>query len=113
MTTRPWRLTRQAETSLLDIARWTARRFGPRQASAYEVDLIERCEAIAAGTAPSRSCRDAVDPTLDPRLRLTRCGGHFVIFVELPEMVVVVDFLHAKADLPRRLGRSEGDGDGA
>lgn len=103
MTARPWRLTRQAEAALDEIARWTFATFGPRQADAYQADLIARCDAIAARTAPSRSCRDAFDPALDARLRFTRCGGHLIVFVERPDIVIVVDFLHARADLPRRL----------
>jgi plasmid stabilization system protein ParE len=103
MTGRPWRLTRQAQNALVDIARWTTQTFGERQADAYEVDLIERCDAIAAGTAPSRSCRDIWDATLDPRLRFIRSGGHFVVFIEGSDAVAIVDFIHAKADLPERL----------
>ena len=108
---RPWRLTRQAETSLEDIARWTLRRFGTRQAEACGSDLIDRCEAIAAGTAPSQACCDVMDAALDPRLRFTRCGGHLIVFVERPELVIVVDILHARADLPNRLAHLDGDED--
>jgi len=103
MTGRSWRLTHQAQSTLVDIARWTAQTFGEKQADTYEADLIERCDAIAAGTAPSRSCREVFDATLDPRFRFCRCGGHFVVFIEDQDPVIVVDFLHAKADLPERL----------
>ncbi|PJA58928.1 MAG: type II toxin-antitoxin system RelE/ParE family toxin [Rhodobacterales bacterium CG_4_9_14_3_um_filter_71_31] len=103
MTGRPWRLTRQAQSTLVEIARWTVRNFGERQADAYEADLIERCDAIAAGMAPSRSCRDLFDATLDLRLRFSRCGGHFVVFTEGSDVVIIVDFIHARADFPERL----------
>jgi plasmid stabilization system protein ParE len=103
MTARPWRLTRQAEAALDDIARWTFQTFGPRQADACQADLIASFEALAAGTAPSRSCRDVFDPSLDARLRLARSGGHVIVFVERPDVVVIVDALHARADLPRRI----------
>ncbi|EDP60936.1 hypothetical protein BAL199_00120 [alpha proteobacterium BAL199] len=36
---KPWRLTRQAERSLVEIARWTLETFGPRQAEAYDSGL--------------------------------------------------------------------------
>ena len=100
---RPWRLTRQAEASLTEIARWTLEKFGPRHASAYELDLVERCTGIASGTVVSRSCRQLVDPNLPEDLRFCRCGGHFIIFVESADAVIVLDFVHARADLPRRL----------
>ena len=100
---RPWRLTPQAEVSLVEIANWTLETFGPRQAAAYEDDLIARCAEIAAGTAQSQDCRRIIDPELPEDLRFARAGQHFVIFVEGAEQVIVVDFLHARSDLPRRL----------
>ena len=57
---RPWRLTRQAEASLTDIARWTHETFGPAQAAACEEDLIARCVDIADGTAISQGCRQLI-----------------------------------------------------
>ena len=100
---RPWRLTRQAEASLVDIALWTIETFGPRQAAAYEEDLIGRCIEIADGSAISQECRRLVDPELREDLRFTRAGRHFIVFVEDADQVTIVDFLHARADLPRRL----------
>lgn len=98
-----WRLTRQAEAALVEIARWTNETFGPRQAAAYEEDLIARCVAIAAGTAMSQDCRRLIDPQLSEDLRFARAGQHFVIFVEDSDQVIIIDFLHARSDLPRRL----------
>lgn len=100
---KPWRLTRVAEASLIDIARWTLETFGPRQAEAYEEDLIAACREIAAGTALSRDCRRLIEPDLPEKLRFTRCGQHFVVFLEDPAQVIIVDFLHGRSDLPKRL----------
>jgi len=36
-------------------------------------------------------------------LRFTRAGQHFIVFVEMPDQVIVVDVLHSRSDLPRRL----------
>lgn len=91
----------------MSIADWTLDTFGPRQAAAYEEDLIARCRDIATGTAPSQDCRRIIDPDLPEDLRFTRCGQHFVIFVEDAAQVIVVEFLHARADLPRRLATLE------
>lgn len=100
---KPWRLTRAAEASLIDIANWTVETFGPRQAAAYEEDLIAVCRDIAAGTAMSQDCRRFIDPNLPENLRFARAGQHFVIFIEAAEQVIIIDFLHGRSDLPRRL----------
>jgi len=101
--TRSWRLTRQAEASLVDIARWTLKTFGPRQAEAYEADLIACCHEIADGTRFSQSCRQLVDAGMTGDLRYARAGEHFIVFLEAPAEIVIVDFLHARSDLPRKL----------
>jgi plasmid stabilization system protein ParE len=100
---KPWRLTRQAGASLEEIALWTEETFGPLQAAAYEEDLIARCTAIAAGVAISQDCRKLIDPDLPDDLRFTRVGQHFVVFVEYPDQIVIIDVLHSRSDLPRRL----------
>ena len=100
---KPWRLTRAAEASLVDIARWTHETFGPRQAAAYEDDLITRCRAIAAGTAPSQDCRRLVDPDLPEDLRFVRAGQHVIVFTETADAVIILEVLHGRTDLPRRL----------
>lgn len=98
-----WRLTRAAEAALSEIPTWTFETFGPRQAAAYEADLIARCEGIASGAAPSQDCRAIIAPNLAENLRFTRAGQHFVVFVEDAEQVIIVDFLHGRADLSRKL----------
>lgn len=103
MMPKPWRLTRAAEAALVDIARWTHQTFGPRQAAAYEEDLVAACRDIAAGIARSQDCRRIIDPDLPEDLRFARVGQHFVIFIEDAEQVIVVDVLHSRSDLPRRL----------
>jgi toxin ParE1/3/4 len=100
---KPWRLTRQAEASLLDIALWTIETFGPRQAQAYEEDLIARCSGIASGQVASQSCRAIIDPDLKEDLRFTRYGQHFIVFVEDDASAIIVDFLHSRSDLPVKL----------
>lgn len=98
-----WQLTRGAEAALVDIARWTIETFGPRQAAAYEEDLIAVCCAISAGTARSQECKRFIDPDLPEDLRFARAGQHFVVFIEYDEQVIIIDFLHSRSDLPRRL----------
>jgi len=104
---KPWRLTRQAETSLLDIALWTIETFGSRQAQAYEEDLIGHCSGIASGTVASQSCRAIIDPDLKEDLRFSRSGQHFIVFVEDDASVIIVDFLHSRSNLPAKLASFE------
>jgi toxin ParE1/3/4 len=98
-----WRLTRQAEASLTEIARWTLETFRSRQATACADDLIAHCAEIAAGTALTQDCRRLIDPTFPEDLRFARAGQHFVVFINYPEQVIIIDFLHGRSDLPRRL----------
>lgn len=98
-----WRLTRQAEASLIDIALWTLEIFGSRQSAAYEEDPIGRCIDIADGTAMSQGCGQLIDPSLPEDLRFTRSGQQFIVDVEDSDRVIIVDILHSRSDLPRKL----------
>ena len=97
---RPWRLTRQAEASLIEIALWTLETFGSRQAAAYEEDLIAKCREVASGQAVTQCCRQLIAPDLAEDLRFARSGQHFIVFIEDPSQVIIVDFLHSRCDLP-------------
>lgn len=99
--TRSFRLTRRAEASLVEIASWTIETFGSQQADAYEVELIARCEAIVSGQAHSRSCAILVGGATD--LRFLRAGEHFLVFLDAPDEVIIVDILHSRSDLPRHI----------
>ncbi|MDO8986378.1 type II toxin-antitoxin system RelE/ParE family toxin [Cypionkella sp.] len=107
---KPWVLTRQAEAALKDIAIWTVETFGKRQADAYAEDLIEKCQELADGAAPSRDCRRLVDSALPEDLRYARSGQHYVVFVAAPARMIVVDFLHVRTDILARLA-ALGEGD--
>lgn len=98
---RTFRLTRRAETSLTKIARWTIKNFGLRQAALYEAELLNRCNEILTGQAHSRSCAVLVDDAGD--LRFVRAGEHFLVFLDQPDEVIIVDILHSRSDLPRHL----------
>ncbi len=98
---RSLRLTRRAEASLVEIARWTIENFGHRQAELYETELLSRCDAILNGQAHSRSCAVLVDDADD--LRFVRAGEHFLVYLDRPDEVVIVDMLHSRSDLPRHV----------
>ena len=99
--TRPFRLTHRAEASLVEIARWTIDKFGPHQADLYEQELIERCQAITEGRVVSRSCSILVEVAAD--LRYVRAGEHFLVYLDQPDVVVIVDILHSRCDLPQHI----------
>lgn len=83
------------------IARWTIKNFGLRQAELDEAELLNRCNAILNGQAYSRSCAILVDDIDD--LRFVRAGEQFLVFLDQPDEVVIVDILHSRSDLPRHL----------
>lgn len=103
--TKPWRVTQQAEQSLLDIALWTVETFGPRQADAYEQDILDKMDDIAGGVAHTQSCRVLIDSNLADDIRYTRIGGHYLIYIEYPDSLVLLDLLHQRVDLTRQLAR--------
>lgn len=98
---RSFRLTRRAEESLVEIAVWTIETFGQRQANLYEAELIARCEAVAKAEVFSRDCSILVAGV--EGLRFTRAGEHFLVFLDRPDEVVIVDILHSRSDLPRHV----------
>ncbi|QIE48043.1 type II toxin-antitoxin system RelE/ParE family toxin (plasmid) [Pseudohalocynthiibacter aestuariivivens] len=98
---RSFRLTRRAEAKLVEIAEWTIATFGPKQAELYETELLDRCQAILNGQAHSRSCAILVDDAED--LRYARAGEHFLVFLDRPDQVIIVDILHSQSDLPRHV----------
>lgn len=103
VTRRPGVLTRQARESLRGTAAWTADTFSVRQAAICADRLVACCDEIAAGLATTRDCRRLVDADLPQNLRVARNGQNVVVFVDAPDRIVVVDVIHARADLPRRL----------
>ncbi len=102
---RDWRLTRRAAASLRDIAQYTYDTFGPRQADAYGEDLIDLCAALARGTAQGQDCSALVGADRGRGLRHARAGSHFIIYLDRADMLIVVEFLHQRSDLPRHLAR--------
>jgi plasmid stabilization system protein ParE len=102
---RSLRLTRRAEASLTEIARWTLARFGPRQAEAYEAELLARCEALLAGRLQGRPCAALLPGggSGAADLRYLRAGGHFLVYLDRPDALIVIEILHAQSDLPRHL----------
>ena len=66
-------------------------------------ELIDKCRRIAGGTAISKDCRSMFDPALPEELRFARCGQHFIVFIDEPELVSILDILRNRSDLPGKL----------
>lgn len=108
-----WRLTPQAEESLAEIAEWTARQFGRRQALAYGDALIDRINGLAAGLLPhGRPCaalfRGEPDEQALAGLLYCREGSHYLIFRQTAETLIVLDILHGSMDLERHVSELAG-----
>lgn len=109
--------TPRARRRLIEIAKYTIRRFGPAQARAYENHLVERVNMLAEGSPPhGRSCsvlmKDDADAddlrfvlVLAPRSR----RGHYIIFRERNERLEILDLLSTDFDLPRHLQNLQKD----
>lgn len=69
--------------------------------------LISVCKNLAAGDLVSQDCRRLIDESLTETLRFVRAGQHFVVYVEQAQQIIVIDFLHARSGLPRRLADLE------
>lgn len=100
---RDWHLTPLAQASLVDIALWTIDTFGEHQVNLYEAELIDRCEAIAAGRVMLRDCSILLHSANATGHSYARAGEHFVIVVDDPHDLAIVDFLHSRSDLPRHI----------
>lgn len=102
---KPWRLTRCAEHSLVEIFAWTIKQFGERQAIAYRDALIERVAAIAAGQAPHcQPCSKLMRGIAGvDGLVYCREGGHYIVMRDEEDELIVLEFFHQASDLPRHL----------
>ena len=102
---KPWRLTRRAERSLVDIFAWTIEQFGERQAIAYRDALIERIELIAQGQPPHpRPCDLLMQGHASADdLVYYREGGHYIVMRDSEDSLIVLEFFHQATDLPRHL----------
>lgn len=109
------RLTRRARARLEEIAGWTLDRFGLTQAEKYEKQLLARLKALAAGRPPhGRPCALLVRSRIDAAdLKYLREGGHYIIFRDRQDAVVIIDFIHGARHLENilaSLAREYGDG---
>ncbi len=101
------RLTDQAELDLLDIARWTAENFGPRQAEQYVETIMQAIEALIDGPETlGTTAREELAPGIRTQhtARHGRKARHFVVFRVADDRVLeVLRLLHDSMDLARHM----------
>lgn len=93
-----FKLTPAARTDLADIARYTADKWGKRQALKY-ADLLDQCfQQIAE--------EKDISKTILPHnefVRVCRCEHHCVFYFRQEKDPVILAVLHEKMDLIERL----------
>lgn len=96
-----WRLTKQAELSLLDIAKWTVENFGKTQAFVYRDALISRINNLASDTPPlGKSCRQLLqDKNELNNLFYYFEGKHYIVYRINKNNIDILDFFHERSDL--------------
>ena len=101
---RAFELSPRAERSFADIRTYSREQFGTTQTRRYLTVLLDRCQALAEGKVPHRSCRAYFADDLRADLRFIQAGNHYVVFIDKITHVIIVDFLHQSADIGNRLG---------
>ncbi len=98
---KPIRLTLRARARLEEIAGWTLDEFGPAQARKYEKQLLARLKALAAGRPPhGRPCALLVRSRTDAAdLKYLRESGHYIVYRDRPDAVIIIDFIHGARNL--------------
>lgn len=84
-----YRLTAEAHADLVEIAIYTAERWGDRQEEIYVGRLYERFAALAEDPALGKTCGD-----IRPGLRRVREGSHVVFFERTGGGALIVRVLH-------------------
>ncbi|MEX2617093.1 MAG: type II toxin-antitoxin system RelE/ParE family toxin [Alphaproteobacteria bacterium] len=95
------RVTRRAQAQLADIFLYSIEHWGDSIAERYRDSLIARLHALAAGEPPAgRSCGLLISPgRSDIGLKYFREGGHFIVYRETADTLIVLDFIHQSRKL--------------
>ncbi|WP_370160769.1 type II toxin-antitoxin system RelE/ParE family toxin [Limimaricola soesokkakensis] len=92
--------TLRAGESLIGLAQWTLETFRPLQADIYKIKLLDRCAALAGGlpVATAQTCSTPGDTAL----HYARAGEHLLVFIDMPDALVIVGILYRPSDLSAR-----------
>ena len=92
-----YRLIPAAEDDLVDIWKYTAKKWGREQAARYHHQLETCFDRIAPGRISAKSIAG-----IPKNLRSVRCQHHYVFFIP-GDPVIVIAILHEKMDFLSRL----------
>lgn len=93
-----YRLSRRAKTDLADIADYTIKSFGIKQARDYR-DALKACFTMLAETpALGRSAE-----YVEPQLRRFEHKSHVIFYIPEPHGILIVRVLHNSMDVLRHL----------
>lgn len=94
-----FQLTSEADSDLLEIARYTMRTWGEEQVERYESKLRGMFESIACGRPHSRVVLKS-----RPELLVSRCDHHYVFYrLRKSQAPLIIAVLHVNMDLMNRL----------
>ncbi len=88
-----YRLTREAEADIIEIAEFGIRSWGIRQAQTYHNGLFELFELIASTPEMARQRTE-----LSPPVRVQRYRAHLVMYLIEDGGVLIVRVRHARED---------------
>ena len=95
---RELRLSRKAESDLVDIAQYTVAEFGPEQARKYR-DQFRACfRSLLDNPLLGRSAEE-----IAPGLRRIRQQAHVVFYIPSDAAILIVRVLHHSMDFERHL----------
>jgi plasmid stabilization system protein ParE len=84
---------------LIDIARYTTKKWGAAQCRAYISQLEQGAEAIAKGEGTFKEVGG-----LYPELRVALCGKHYIFCLpRLGDLPLIVAIFHERMDIMARL----------
>ena len=96
---RPYELTKDAETDLERIARYTIEEWGEAQAESYLGKISQCFKKIAKGKVVSRTFSEKF-----PDARVVRCEHHYLFYIHPEgEKPVIFAILHERMDMFARL----------
>jgi toxin ParE1/3/4 len=91
-----YRLPERAAADVLEIAAYTADRFGPRQAQRYHAGLERILQAPAKSPGRGRNA-----PDVGPNMLRYNYESHVVFYRPNPDGVLIVRVLHQAMDAAR------------
>ena len=90
------RLSRRAESDLVDIGSYTLEKWGKAQANSYLQRLEDCFQLLAGNPLLGRAC-----DTVRPGLRRMECGSHVVFYRHKENGIVISRILHVRM-IPQR-----------